>query len=269
MADKKRKKRSGAEHSKQENRALLLVNWISEKIIDGVPPLSSAQALATEYILDKETYKNDQERVAALIRWESGKNFTSGFLTGLGGFITLPLAIPSAVAASWIVQARMVAAIAHIYGHDIKDEKVKTLVLLSLVGNSANDVLKSVGIAVNDNLTVLEIMKMSGNVLVNIQKAVGIFLLKLVAKRSVTHLLKAIPLMGGVVTGGVDAYTCKKIGVVAQETFKVKKTKKKAAKKTTKKASKKRKAAKKPPKAIKAKPAKKAKAKSKKKTIKK
>ena len=240
MTKQNKEEKKQTKKTDEDNKALKLVNWISEKIIDGVPPLSSAQALATEYLIDKETYKSNEERVDALIKWESRKNFTSGFITGLGGFMTLPLAIPSAVAASWVVQGRMVAAIAHINGHDIKDEGVKTLILLSLVGNSAKDVLKSVGLKITDNLTVLTAMKLSGNILLNIQKGIGILLLRLVAQRGITHALKVIPFMGGIVTGGIDAYTCRKVGQIAKDMFSPqdapKKAKTKPVKKTAKKA---------------------------------
>jgi len=101
------------------SKALQLVNWIVDKAIDGVPPLSSAHDLAQEYLIDK-SYPDHDERVGSLINWETSKNFTTGFITGLGGLLTLPIAVPSALGASWVIQARMVGAIAVIYGHDLQ-----------------------------------------------------------------------------------------------------------------------------------------------------
>ncbi len=75
-------------------RALKLVKWLSDHAIDGVPSLSSAQDLATEYVRDQR-YRNDRQRIDALIKWETTKNFTSGFVTGLGGLLTLPVALPA------------------------------------------------------------------------------------------------------------------------------------------------------------------------------
>ena len=97
----------------ENNKALTLVKWISDKAIDGVPPLSSAHDLADEYLIDRG-YRNHHSRVDALINWETTKNFTSGFVTGLGGLLVLPFSLPAAFAASWIIQARMAAAIARI-----------------------------------------------------------------------------------------------------------------------------------------------------------
>ena len=83
-----------------------LVNFLLRKGLGGFGPLSSAQDLADEYLIDQD-YEDDDQRVAALIKWETRKNFTTGFITGVGGYISLPLGIPSELVASWLIQARM------------------------------------------------------------------------------------------------------------------------------------------------------------------
>jgi EcsC protein family len=118
-----------------------VANWIINKAISGVPPLSSAEHLAKEYLIDP-LYPHNDDRVWSLINWETTKNFTSGFITGFGGLLTLPVAIPAAFGASWIIQARMAGAIAHIYGHSLKSDRVRTFVLASLLGDAAKEVLK-------------------------------------------------------------------------------------------------------------------------------
>ena len=68
-------------------RAGTLATYLLEQGIRGIGPLSSAESLAAEYLGDAK-YRDDDARVAALIKWETAKNFTTGFVTGLGGFIT-------------------------------------------------------------------------------------------------------------------------------------------------------------------------------------
>jgi len=80
------------ELAKNESKAVQLVNWVIDRGIEGVPPLSSAENLAIEYLIDK-SFAHNEERVDSLIDWETAKNFTSGFITGLGGLITLPVTI--------------------------------------------------------------------------------------------------------------------------------------------------------------------------------
>jgi len=130
-----------------ENKAVALVKWLTDKAVRGVPPLSSANNLAQEYLLDRAT-STMMHRADALVRWETSKNFTSGFLTGLGGILTLPVTVPSALGAAWIIQARLAGAIAVIYGHALSEDRVRTLVLLSLAGDAAKEVLKDVGIQI-------------------------------------------------------------------------------------------------------------------------
>jgi len=111
----------------------------SNKIIDyaigGVPPFYGAVELAEMY-MDNPDYKNKEEMVKDLIRLECSKNFATGFISGHGGLFTLGISISSSLALSWVIQARMVAPIPYIYSYEIKDEKIRTLIKLSLLGDS-------------------------------------------------------------------------------------------------------------------------------------
>src|SRR2546427_9095282 len=78
---------------REESKALRLVKKLADYGIDGVGPLSSAADLAAEYSID-QSYESADERVDALIRWETAKNFTSRFIAGLCGLISLPVPIP-------------------------------------------------------------------------------------------------------------------------------------------------------------------------------
>ena len=202
-----------------ESKALQLVNWIVDSAIEGVPPLSSASSLAQEYLID-QSYTDNDDRVASLINWETSKNFTTGFVTGLGGLLTLPVAVPSALGASWIIQARMAGAIAIIDGHDLKEDRVRTLVLLSIVGDSVKEVLKQAGVKIGNKLTEKVIMQIPGRVLIEINKKIGFRLLTKAGEKGVINLIKAVPVFGGLVTGGFDAAACRTVGKVAHNLFK-------------------------------------------------
>ena len=202
-----------------ESKALQLVNWIVDSAIDGVPPLSSASNLAQEYLIDR-SYTDNDDRVASLINWETSKNFTTGFVTGLGGLLTLPVAVPAALGASWIIQARMAGAIAIIDGHDLKEDRVRTLVLLSIVGDSVKEVLKQAGVKIGNKLTEKVVMQIPGKVLIEINKKIGFRLLTKAGEKGVINLIKAVPLVGGLVTGGFDAAACRTVGKVAHNLFK-------------------------------------------------
>ena len=55
-------------------------------------------------------------------------------MTSLGGFITLPVALPANVASVIYMQMQMIAAIARMGGYNLHDDRVKTLVIACLCG---------------------------------------------------------------------------------------------------------------------------------------
>lgn len=201
-----------------EASANKLVTFLLDKGLGGVPPLSSAENLATEYLID-QGYETHDERVDSLINWETTKNFTSGFITGLGGFITLPVAIPSALGASWLIQARMAGAIARIYGHDLAEDRVRTMVLLSLAGDVARQAMDEFGINLGGKMPSRAIKHVPGRALVEVNKRVGLQLLSKAGGRSLAQFPKLIPVVGGVVGGAFDAVVCRMVGRTARSLF--------------------------------------------------
>jgi uncharacterized protein (DUF697 family) len=195
-----------------------LATYLLEHGIRGLGPLASAEALASEYLGDAG-YRDDDARVSALVNWETGKNFTTGFLTGLGGFITLPIAVPAALAASWVVQARMAAAIARIYGHSLEEERVRTRILLALAGDVAKDAMKDLGLKVGDKLTQRAVEQIPGRLLVELNKRIGAKLAAQIGQRVLLRVPRAVPVLGGFVAGGLDAVVCRKVGATARTLF--------------------------------------------------
>ena len=57
-----------------------------------------------------------------------------GFVTNLGGLAALPVAIPANLAGVAVLQVRMVAAIAHLRGYDLDDNRVRTALVMCLLG---------------------------------------------------------------------------------------------------------------------------------------
>jgi uncharacterized protein (DUF697 family) len=195
-----------------------LAAYLLEKGLDGAGPLSGAEDLANEYLIDR-SYADDDKRIDALIRRETRKNFTTGFLTGLGGVVTFPVSIPAALGASWLLQARMSGAIARIYGHDLASERVRTTILLSLAGEVAKDAMKDLGLNVGDRLTQRAVDQIPGRALVEVNKRVAARLLAKVGQRVVLRFPRAVPIVGGVVGGSLDAVVCRLVGRTARSLF--------------------------------------------------
>lgn len=199
-----------------QNKIMELLDWSYEKAINGVTGLDSATELAESYLKNDES-KVDQ--VNSLIRWQNTKAATSGFVTGLGGIITLPVAIPANIASVIFVQIRMIAAIAHIGGFDLKDDQVKTMVYACLTGNTAKEILKEVGIEIGKKVATNAIKGISGKTLTAINQKVGFRLLTKFGEKGVINLGKTVPFIGGIIGGTVDSITTNTVGNAARDTF--------------------------------------------------
>ena len=202
-----------------ESTLTKVATWLTETAVNGIGPLSSSIQLAQEYKIDQD-YPDDDARVDSLINWETSKNFTTGFVTGLGGLITLPVTLPAGLGASWAVQARMVGAIAEIYGHSVKEDRIKTAILMCLVGGEVVDVLKGLGVKVGQKITENLIKRIPAKLLTEINKKVGFRLLTKAGEKGLINLTKMIPIIGGPISGAVDAAMCRTVGKVAKKVFK-------------------------------------------------
>ena len=116
-----------------------LVAQVVEFGIRGVGPLSTAVQTAEEHLI---TAGGDREEaVQRLIATHVRLAAATGFVTGLGGFITMPISLPANVLGFYLVATRMTAAIASLRGYDIKQQQIRSAVLLTLVGADADDLL--------------------------------------------------------------------------------------------------------------------------------
>ena len=158
------------ENQLTENKVGKLLDWAYEKSVNGLPGTDTAYELAENFMVKHGT---TDKAIDSLVRWQNTKSATSGFLTGLGGLITLPVAIPTNIASVTYVQIRMIAAIAHMRGYDLKDDQVKTFVFVCLTGQSASDILKQAGIKAGTAFAKQAIKKIPGEIIKSINKAVG------------------------------------------------------------------------------------------------
>ena len=163
------------------------------------------------------TSRRDQAN--SLIRWQNTKAGTSGFLTGLGGLITMPVTVPANISSVMYVQIRMIAAIAHMGGHNLDDDRVKSLVYACLTGNAAKDILKDIGIVVGRKITENAIKNISGKTISAINQKVGFRLLTKFGETGVVNAGKAVPLIGGFVGATFDSVATNTIGNIARDTF--------------------------------------------------
>ena len=201
----------------ENNKMLQVLDWAYEKSLNGLPGTLSAAELADEYL--NNNGGNSINACNSLVSWQVAKCTTSGFITGLGGLITLPVSIPANIASVIYVQMRMIAAIACIAGYDIKDDSVKSLVYICLTGNAATEIAKDIGIKLGTKLTESAIKKISFETIKRINEAVGFRLITKFGQTGILNLGKAIPFVGGIIGGGFDLASTRVIGKISKEVF--------------------------------------------------
>ncbi|MEI6706053.1 MAG: EcsC family protein [Methylococcales bacterium] len=199
-----------------DSKIIQALNWTYEKAVNGVAGLDSAEDMANDYLKGSGSL---HDKANSLIRWQNTKAATSGFLTGLGGVMVMPITIPAGVASVMYVQVRMIAAIAKMGGYDLQDDKVKTLVFACLAGDATKDVLKDVGIVIGSKMATNAIKNISGKTLTVINQKVGFRLITKFGEKGTINLFKAIPVLGGVIGGTVDLTATNLVGNIARNTF--------------------------------------------------
>jgi EcsC protein family len=151
-----------------EGKIINALNWAYGHAVQGLPGMESAEEMAASYIRSGGTR---YEQANALIRWQIAKAGTSGFVSGLGGVLTIPVTVPANIASVFYIQLRMIAAIAHIGGYDVHSDQVRTLAYACLCGSVATEILKKAGITIGTKVTQQLIRKISFEVIKSINKA--------------------------------------------------------------------------------------------------
>ena len=185
--------------------------------IDGLGKIDSAQEVADAALREEA---GADEAIDAIVSQHVKLAATGGFLTGLGGFVTLPVALPANVVGFYVIATRMVAAIAAVRGHDLKDPGVRTAVLLALTGDDATEILrKAGGGVVTGRATAFALGRLPPAALMAVNKGVAFRIVVKLGQKGLGRLGRMVPLAGGVIGGGVDAYVMRRIAKHARNEF--------------------------------------------------
>ena len=186
-----------------------------EKCLNGIPKVSpSVEEMANDYL---KKYKTKEEACKAMIRNQIAKCATSGFITGFGGFITMPVTLPANITSVIYVQMRMIACTSYMAGFDLNSDQTQTLVYACLAGVAVNNVMKQASIKFGVKFANGLIKKIPGKVLTKINQKVGFRFITKFGTKGVVNLGKLIPGVGAVIGGGLDLVETK---IIAKRSYK-------------------------------------------------
>ena len=200
-----------------KDNILEILNTIYKKAQSGIgtviPPI---EKVSEEY---KEKYKTDKKAARAFIKTQIAKCTVSGFITGLGGLITLPISVPVNISSVLFVQLRMIQGLAYMGGFDIQSDEVQTFVYACLVGVSVNSVFKQIGVQTGTKVAVKMVGKIPGKIFIKINQKLGIRFITKAGEKGIINLTKAAPVVGGPINAGFDFVETKTIAERAYKMF--------------------------------------------------
>ncbi len=196
--------------------ATRLIERVLDVGIDGRGQFDSARKVADDA---RRHSTSDDGAVDRVVADHLKLVAAGGFVTGIGGFFTLPVALPANVAGFYLLATRMAAAIGVIRGYDIDRPEVRSALLLSLVGADSEDLLKKAGYAGSGRLVNFAAERLPGPVLMAVNKGVGFRLLTQVSRKAIGRLGRGVPLIGGAVGAGVDGFMLKQIAEYVRTEF--------------------------------------------------
>lgn len=207
-----------AQQQGMNSSATKLVQSLLDIGIDGRGRFASATQVAEAALAKRggDTERAVQQVVADHLKVATG----SGFVTNLGGFATMAVALPANVVGFYVLATRMAAAVAHLRGYDISRPEVRSAVLLSLVGADAQELLAKAGVvAPTGRLASFATQNLPGPALMVVNKAVGFRLLSQAGKGAFARFGRAVPLVGGAVGAGLDLWLFRQLADHVREEF--------------------------------------------------
>lgn len=192
----------------------MTANFVHEALtraVNGAGPLPGAAHAAEKQLTEQggDVDAAVHELVENHVRYAG----LQGFATNLGGLVTAAVTIPANIAGLAMLQARMVAGIAHLRGYDLEDRRVRNAILATMLGEDTvvslvrKKVLPAPPMAIAtapaydphlDRLVAAEVTSE--------------LLTRVAGKRVASTVGRRVPVIGGLVGAGADGYATWKIG---------------------------------------------------------
>ncbi|MDZ5661477.1 EcsC family protein [Nocardioides sp. zg-1308] len=182
-----------------------------DRAIRGVGPLAPAAAAADKQLAEQ---KGDVDRaIHEVIENNVRMAGAQGFVTNVGGLVTMAVTIPANVAGLALLQCRMVAGIAHLRGHDLSDPRVRNAILALLLGEEQVKTLVKKKKLPTTPMALATAPAHDPSIDGMISAVVATDIIARIAgKRLATTVARRVPVVGGVVGAGADGFLTWKIG---------------------------------------------------------
>lgn len=191
-----------------------LMRQAVQRAIHGVGPLVSAAAAAEKQLEEQEG--DVDAAIRELIENHAGLAAAQGFVTNIGGLVTMAAAIPVNISGLAVIQLRLVASIAHLRGYDLEDGRVRNAVMLCTLGDdTVGKLVKNktvpgtpMGLATAPAYDTTLDSVIAGELT---SALIG----RVMGKRAASAIVRRVPVAGGVWGAGTDGYATWQVGKYA------------------------------------------------------
>ncbi len=187
------------------------------RALDGLPLLGSPAEAAGRYLARPGSLV---ERAEEMARRHEALSASAGFLLNLGGFLTLPVTLPTNLAGVALLQLHCCAATAYLGGHDPQDKAVRDQCFACMTGTIEAGAERDEAQEVVDRSAV----KLAERGLRFVAET-GIGLATRAGKWAGTKVLtsriprRSLPVVGGVIGGASDLFSTRRVAAAARHAF--------------------------------------------------
>jgi hypothetical protein len=190
------------------------VHQTVQRAIHGIGPLPPASAAAEKQLAEQD---GDVERaINELIENHISLAAAQGFVTNIGGLVTMAATVPVNITGLALIQCRLAAGIAHLRGYDLSDGRVRNAILLSTLGeDSIKELVKKRKIPGTPMVIATAPAYDPGLDKLVAAEVTAALVNRVLGKRAASTVVRRIPVAGGVWGASTDGYATWQVGKYA------------------------------------------------------
>lgn len=190
-----------------------------DRAVNGIGPLRGA-AQSADHRLAEHDGRVDKA-VRSLVDSHVRMAGISGFVTNLGGLVTMAVTIPANISGLALLQCHLVAGIAHLRGYDLDDARVRNAVMACMLGEDAVKSLVKAKKLPSSPMAIATAPQHDPELDRRIAAEVaGELITRVAGKRTIAFVGRRTPIIGGGVGAITDGYSTYQIGRYAAKELK-------------------------------------------------
>lgn len=188
---------------------LKIMNVCYDKSISGIKKVSLPIDEFAKSYTNRLLY--DEDALDLMFKEQIKKCAKNGAINGIGGFLVMPVTIPSNIAGVLFLQMRMVVCAAYMAGFDLNDERTRMLVFACFSDVPVEDVKAKAGLEFGNMVKEKAKDKITGDGLNKINKKLGIEFKSKFSEFVISNVISFFTIGNMAINGGVDYFATKDI----------------------------------------------------------